>query len=1051
MGKKCAIWANNIVWQLFIVILAGNAAGFSYKFHQVSYISKESWATYPISMILPNMLIATFLFISMWMIYCSVLSRLSLKPIKSLLKYDSFSFLPFTIMFFVSYLPEYFCSAIVRAFIIWKLLFFLINFSYKDLLTKIKTSKSTLIDIIGLTLFNGFMWHNMSNWILGKWVGGAYSINAATLAKYFQYPAWNPQMYAGGWSYIYGNPSGYLWYWLIGFLNISPLMLEQFQEFSLFIPYYSMVVLSCIGFYFLLKKTFNLSRVVCLFGGMVYLLNSYMFGMVAGETLHFFSYLTFPWVLLLVDYSLKRKRAMLSAYAAIVMHFPIAFFYYHPENFYIFYIILILFCLLSIFFYYEKKDLFPIKASFSFAIAHLCFSHFYLPVVDFFVNYKDAVNLGNLSARLHGFGFYVPFFDHHFIGIVPAFLIVASFYYMKNAFKEDFPVPRFLVVFSYFMFLFFSLTSLGKLTPIPDLLAASNYNKFPFVHYWVRFAPGLLFFNYIVVCIGLEIILKRIDLLDPKHKKREALSFIIISFITILIIKIGLHFNTTLIPRDIMGGIGSYRCLLIKEYFVIGVIALMSLIFFKNKTARNSIFFALAIIPIIHFMNPRVRLFDKSESMLKNIVNSELEFSGRTFSYVKRNPRDSRALDAFNEYISKNATSEQKNDKYPFDDLVLRADEEFKSKSDYIEKSFFNSWEAKNSNDSYKPFWNPSSDNKFLKPYLEDAEFNRFLEIGMATRSLYFKRIGFSFYRHLGHYANVVFDIAGNVGRPVAWRWFPQFDPYSPSEDFRGSADSCWFFKPERVDERLWIFNLLGVKHIVISEKDYLSYGDKIISNGEPGETFIYFPIEGESLETVKIKNDEPLVYKNESNNAPTTINFKTLQLRNDKALPLMFLADKYKILDANYEKSKKWDVMKKIDYRNTLLLEEKPVFPTTNENLRSDNMSQQNDKVDIIDIRGNIAAAKVNVKKAYNFLFYSDNYHADWIALIDGKRTKIYKTDIAFKSIIVPNGKHIIWMEFSPVSLCIGFFISTFSILVIAFCLYIDTVNKECINIKPN
>ncbi len=40
-------------------------------------------------------------------------------------------------------------------------------------------------------------------------------------------------------------------------------------------------------------------------------------------------------------------------------------------------------------------------------------------------------------------------------------------------------------------------------------------------------------------------------------------------------------------------------------------------------------------------------------------------------------------------------------------------------------------------------------------------------------------------------------------------------------------------------------------------------------------------------------------------------------------------------------------------------------------------------------------------------FLAYNDNYHKDWHAYIDGKETKIFRTNISFKGIWVPEGQH--------------------------------------------
>lgn len=48
-------------------------------------------------------------------------------------------------------------------------------------------------------------------------------------------------------------------------------------------------------------------------------------------------------------------------------------------------------------------------------------------------------------------------------------------------------------------------------------------------------------------------------------------------------------------------------------------------------------------------------------------------------------------------------------------------------------------------------------------------------------------------------------------------------------------------------------------------------------------------------------------------------------------------------------------------------------------------------------------------------FLYYSDGYHKDWRAAVDGKESEIYKTNLAFKSLIIPAGTHTVSLEYNP------------------------------------
>jgi hypothetical protein len=50
------------------------------------------------------------------------------------------------------------------------------------------------------------------------------------------------------------------------------------------------------------------------------------------------------------------------------------------------------------------------------------------------------------------------------------------------------------------------------------------------------------------------------------------------------------------------------------------------------------------------------------------------------------------------------------------------------------------------------------------------------------------------------------------------------------------------------------------------------------------------------------------------------------------------------------------------------------------------------------------------------NFLVLSEAYYPGWRAWVDGRPTNVYRTDIAFRGLLVPPGKHRIRMEFHPV-----------------------------------
>jgi hypothetical protein len=88
------------------------------------------------------------------------------------------------------------------------------------------------------------------------------------------------------------------------------------------------------------------------------------------------------------------------------------------------------------------------------------------------------------------------------------------------------------------------------------------------------------------------------------------------------------------------------------------------------------------------------------------------------------------------------------------------------------------------------------------------------------------------------------------------------------------------------------------------------------------------------------------------------------------------------------------------------------------------------------------------------NLLYVSEVYYPiGWKATIDGKETEIFKTNYAFRSIIVPKGKHRIEFKFTDKSFELGKNLSTganiFMVIILGFALYSSKKNKS-IAIEP-
>lgn len=68
-------------------------------------------------------------------------------------------------------------------------------------------------------------------------------------------------------------------------------------------------------------------------------------------------------------------------------------------------------------------------------------------------------------------------------------------------------------------------------------------------------------------------------------------------------------------------------------------------------------------------------------------------------------------------------------------------------------------------------------------------------------------------------------------------------------------------------------------------------------------------------------------------------------------------------------------------------------------------------------------------------FLYVSDTYYPGWRAYVDGRETKIYRANLAFRAIEVPKGRHTVVFRYVPVSFYVGLFLT---LLGMALCVWL-------------
>ncbi len=70
--------------------------------------------------------------------------------------------------------------------------------------------------------------------------------------------------------------------------------------------------------------------------------------------------------------------------------------------------------------------------------------------------------------------------------------------------------------------------------------------------------------------------------------------------------------------------------------------------------------------------------------------------------------------------------------------------------------------------------------------------------------------------------------------------------------------------------------------------------------------------------------------------------------------------------------------------------------------------------RIKILGFDPNKMLLEVNLEQD-GFLYYSDGFDKSWRAFIDGKESKVYRSNMAFKSVIVEKGKHIVSFVYDP------------------------------------
>ncbi|MFH1832967.1 MAG: YfhO family protein [Candidatus Levyibacteriota bacterium] len=141
----------------------------------------------------------------------------------------------------------------------------------------------------------------------------------------------------------------------------------------------------------------------------------------------------------------------------------------------------------------------------------------------------------------------------------------------------------------------------------------------------------------------------------------------------------------------------------------------------------------------------------------------------------------------------------------------------------------------------------------------------------------------------------------------------------------------------------------------------------------------------------------------------------------NTDVLPRAFLVQNYRVVNSP-QKIIDAILSDNFDLRKEVVLEENPQIKNV-ENIKG--------KAEIISYIDNKIKVKTNADND-SLLFLSDSFYPGWKAFVDGKETKIYRADYAFRAVAVLKGEHLVEFIYDPFSFKIGVYSAILGLIFI-------------------
>jgi len=134
---------------------------------------------------------------------------------------------------------------------------------------------------------------------------------------------------------------------------------------------------------------------------------------------------------------------------------------------------------------------------------------------------------------------------------------------------------------------------------------------------------------------------------------------------------------------------------------------------------------------------------------------------------------------------------------------------------------------------------------------------------------------------------------------------------------------------------------------------------------------------------------------------------------RNHTALERVRLFYNFEIIKEKQEIIERF-YSRDFDFRNVLILEEEPNVNSKFKIQNSKLDKRPEGSVKIISYTPNVVTIEAKTE-APALVFLSDNFYPGWKAFVNGKETKILRTDYSFRAVVVPEGESIVEFGYKP------------------------------------